>query len=471
MDEAEELPDPRPRSRARIRTAALQTLSSTRLAMALLWHYRHRRLGKHSFNHEADRCLPDYYRAAVERRIPPSNLLEMSREAILNLAAEMERIWVKAPRFSIDSLESLAGGSLALNPPEGEIPWRMNVPEKGNLAVLELPLPHRGDLSIDATWSKDDESQSQGLSRYSRGPKWNYCSCAFDALVMLALLTELGRTEVDQLPLANLAGLSERSIPATVLRKIVAKDWANASAEDINVWRDILRSSVREEQARISHSKLTNFESFINLVDMTMEGARQYMWTGLRTGWCPSCRIVSREQNRAPSRHMCLAMTFREKNGKSKFEDEGGKWLLQHYFDPDEIPADPPRVCQACKTKLHSILVVADRLPPTLILASGFESITDDRKVKEMELVYQTLHRKPRRVKYQLAGVVHGSGNHFALSWYPDDGQIWEYDGLVNEGIVRSSSHPTERFAKMMTTATILRRVSDRRVVSEGGNH
>ena len=92
IDEAEELPDFRLRSRTKIRTAALQILLNTRLVIVFLWHYRYRRLGKYLFNYETDRYLPDYYKTVVKRRILLFNFFEISRETILNLTTEIKRI-------------------------------------------------------------------------------------------------------------------------------------------------------------------------------------------------------------------------------------------------------------------------------------------------------------------------------------------------------------------------------------------
>ena len=107
-------------------------------------------MGKYLFNHEIDRYLSDYYRIIIERRILLFNFFEISRETILNLTAEIKRIWVKVPRFSIDFFEFLAEKSLALNSSEKKIPWKINIPEKRNFAVLKLLFLYRGDLNIDA---------------------------------------------------------------------------------------------------------------------------------------------------------------------------------------------------------------------------------------------------------------------------------------------------------------------------------
>ena len=455
-DETDDLPDTQPLSHAGLGTAAVQEPPGTRLAMALLWHYRHRRLEKPFLEIEISESLHCYCRAAMERRNPPPDLLNLSRVAILGLAADMERVWIRDPAFSIASLESLACSALALSPPAEETSWTVMDANKKSRWVWELPLPRDDDLDIDETWRRDNDSEGQGGSRYSRGPKWDNCSCAYDALIMVALLTEFGRTKVDQLPLR---ALEEQSIPATVLRKMIGKDWAGASEESIGCWRNILRSSVAEVQAEMPHEKSrSSYESFINLVDIAFEGARQYAWTGASTLWCTSCNRVCLSKDRLPQRQMSLALTYREKDS----EVESNTSLLQRYFDPERVPAAPSKTCKNCKSKLHKLRVVVDRLPATLILGNGFEMIRHNKEEKQIEVVYRTLrHSNPRHAKYHFAGAVHGNGSHFVLSWDPRDGTIWHYDGMVDNGKVKSRPQLSPDYAKMETTATILRRVSD----------
>ena len=336
-----------------------------------------------------------------------------------------------------------------------------------------LPAAVDRPLEIDETWICP--TRARPAYKLVRGP-WNDAnSCAYDSVMMLGFFMEAGRARVDQLPLLELANLSH---PAQVLRQIMAKGWFKRKQAEINIWRDILRSSVVEVLHPTDRKRqMGEPQELLQVLDCTFAGLRQVSFTQTKAAWCSSCEIPLVRQSESWQRRVTVSATLDIRLYSRMIEANAPPHrAVETIFGPlakgpmEKTQNGDTVVCNSCGSLCDAdIYVVLDRLPPRIVLGDGLQQAHGSKKKADsdnLSFVYHTAHGTRRRATYTWSGSCFFEDDHFWLVWLlPGTPTMLRYDSLEEKGKVRSihsaNEKAKERDPKFGVAASIWTQVSD----------
>lgn len=275
--------------------------------------------------------------------------------------------------------------------------------------------------------------------RYQYGPRWFRNSCAVDCAVVSAIMLDIGRLRVDQISPASYEKLN---IEAALLRRIVSKPWGLLSDEQRFHLREVLRHHL--ETANPVDFPLNAYQPVGDVLAHVFDRLPQMSWTSCRGLVCCDGRLQADKLVRV-RRRAGFVLLF-----ASGDEYTVGEKLQYERLDPSSNPEEQRSTDVLCNFEgncarvLSPLMVVLDRLPPTLFIRLGPIPEGNNRTLRHMfdriNIRCNTPHGLTAVSYLPMGCIFLTGGNHFILRWQITARGVdifMEYDGMLSAKFVK----------------------------------
>lgn len=252
-------------------------------------------------------------------------------------------------------------------------------------------------------------------------------------------MLDVGRLRIDQISYASHKKLN---IEAAVLRRIVSKPWGLLSNQQRFELREVLRHHLATTNSTLF--PLYEYQSVGDVLAHLFERLPQMSWTSCRGLVCCDGRLQTDKLLRV-RRMTGLNLTFTA-GCDYTIEELLQSERLDPSRDPEKqqsalVPCSLEKRCVKC---LSPVMVVLNRLPPTLFLSLGPIPKGNSRTWRHMFDPINTFYTTSQGLtstSYMLVGCIFQTGgNHFVLRWQfttSSSNSGFEYDGLASAKLVK----------------------------------
>lgn len=291
---------------------------------------------------------------------------------------------------------------------------------------------------IDAVHRSNREDDT---ARLLRGPKWSGNSCAFDVIIALGFMINAYRIKVDQqIPIV------ERPKYQQQFQVMMLVSWDLFSVEGHEDLRTKIISSMADVYSDIRRPG--GYSGVSDILCRLFAGLPQSTASVARIRFCCSGIVLLMKY---PVLFTIFVSKPIYKDGiRTTFENVED--LVHQWFQPSGRIVNASPACPDCAGTTHKRRnVIIDRMCPTLILQFAShpsqdwitEEVARERDMTKAQITLNVPHLEDRgsqmiivdlTLHYTLVGAIFFEKSHYTLKWMRENGELWHYDGMRNEG-------------------------------------
>ena len=313
-----------------------------------------------------------------------------------------------------------------------DAPWKLGNIDGRNedIDVFAREAASVSSLAIADSARLDEDGMTSAEARYEHQLYWDPChiplryhrrpvavdeDSTVETVLMILLLTELGRVMCDVMPESEVLSLYPA---ARLTRQAIAQSWTSLTQQEINNMRDAIKAEVRKQWV-LSWSGEDDDEPSIGWVFREMAlGSQQFLVVQVLSWPCHVCRRVLLRNPPTRSDSQGLTLEAIHHMGRHKWGSAKGPLgpAVNEVFGAHEGREEQ---CPYCKAVVRPEVVINSTLPPRLVFDEGWfdDATPSTHHLRKLEVSYRSITGELHKAVYKWEGCVQVVMDQLYVMW------------------------------------------------------